>query len=41
MGNVPDESTIRRAIQRVDVREFDKLILDWLISKGIRCYISF
>jgi hypothetical protein len=29
-GNPPDESTIRRAIQRVDVYEFDKLISGWL-----------
>ena len=34
-GNPLDESTIRRAIQRIDVYEFDKLISDWLMSKGI------
>jgi len=34
-GAAPDESTIRRAIQRVDVREFDNFISDWLMSKGI------
>jgi hypothetical protein len=29
-GNAPYKSTIRRAIQRVDVYEFDRLISDWL-----------
>jgi hypothetical protein len=34
-GNAPDESTIRRAAQRIDVYEFDKVISEWLMSNGI------
>jgi len=34
-GNAPDESTIRRAAQRIDVYEFDKVISGWLMSNGI------
>lgn len=34
-GTYPDESTIRRAIQKVDVDEFDRLVSNWLIKKKI------
>ncbi len=32
----PEESTLRRAIQRIEVEEFDRLLSEWLLSRGIR-----
>jgi hypothetical protein len=34
-GTYPDESTIRRAIQRINAEEFDRLISEWLLKQGI------
>ncbi|RMG66837.1 MAG: DUF4338 domain-containing protein, partial [Nitrospirae bacterium] len=34
-GTSPDESTIRRVLQRIDVEEFDRAIWQWLKGVGI------
>ncbi|RMG66982.1 MAG: ISAs1 family transposase [Nitrospirae bacterium] len=34
-GTAPDESTIRRVLQRIDVEEFDRAIWQWLRDSGI------